>query len=62
MVDVYGTPYTEALHVVERYRLIRKPPKQRKIGWNRESASRGWLDSGPRLQGQRAPAPSYRRG
>ena len=22
MVDVYGTPYTEALHVVERYRLI----------------------------------------
>src|SRR5262249_61623547 len=21
MVDVYGTPYTEALHVVERYRL-----------------------------------------
>jgi hypothetical protein len=22
MVDIYGTPYTEALHVVERYRLI----------------------------------------
>ena len=22
MVDVYGTPYSEALHVVERYRLI----------------------------------------
>ena len=22
MVDVYGTPYTEALHVVERYRLL----------------------------------------
>src|SRR5260370_12435601 len=22
MVDFYGTPYTEALHVVERYRLI----------------------------------------
>jgi hypothetical protein len=22
MVDQYGTPYTEALHVVERYRLI----------------------------------------
>jgi hypothetical protein len=22
MVDVYGTPYTEAMHVVERYRLI----------------------------------------
>jgi hypothetical protein len=22
MVDMHGTPYTEALHVVERYRLI----------------------------------------
>jgi hypothetical protein len=22
MVDMFGTPYTEALHVVERYRLI----------------------------------------
>jgi hypothetical protein len=22
MVDIYGTPYTEALHVVERYRLV----------------------------------------
>jgi hypothetical protein len=22
MVDVYGTPYTDSLHVVERYRLI----------------------------------------
>ena len=22
MVDVYGTPYTQALHVVERYRLV----------------------------------------
>jgi hypothetical protein len=22
MVDMYGTPHTEALHVVERYRLL----------------------------------------
>jgi hypothetical protein len=22
MVDFYGTPYTQALHVVERYRLL----------------------------------------
>jgi len=22
MVDIYGTPYTESLHVVERYRLV----------------------------------------
>lgn len=22
MLDIYGTPYTDALHVVERYRLI----------------------------------------
>ena len=22
MIDLYGTPYTEALHVVERYRLL----------------------------------------
>jgi hypothetical protein len=30
MIDVYGTPYPEALHVVERYRLIEK--EVRKIG------------------------------
>jgi hypothetical protein len=24
MLDLYGTPYTKALHVVERYRLITK--------------------------------------
>ena len=22
MIDMFGTPYTEALHVVERYRLL----------------------------------------
>jgi len=22
MIDMYGTPYTQALHVVERYRLL----------------------------------------
>jgi hypothetical protein len=31
MVDMYGTPHTEALHVVERYRLI-----------DYESATEGW--------------------
>jgi hypothetical protein len=38
MVDIYGTPYTESLHVVERYRLVdyetameRKSGPERKI-------------------------------
>ena len=47
-VDWYGTPYTEALHVVERYRLI--DYEAAKEGWERD-AKENW-------RGQ--PAPNYR--
>src|SRR6202165_1344345 len=35
MVDMYGTPHTEALHVVERYRLL--DPEQAKEGFERDA-------------------------
>jgi hypothetical protein len=35
MVDWYGTPHTEALHVVERYRLL--DPKEAKEGFDRDA-------------------------
>jgi hypothetical protein len=47
-VDWYGTPHTEALHVVERYRLI--DYEAAKEGWARD-AKENW-----RAQ----PAPNYR--
>jgi hypothetical protein len=47
-VDWYGTPHTEALHVVERYRLI--DYEAAKDGWERD-AKENW-------RGQ--PAPNYR--
>jgi hypothetical protein len=47
-VDWYGTPHTEALHVVERYRFIDYDAA--KDGWERD-AKENW-------RGQ--PAPSYR--
>ena len=48
MVDWYGTPHTEALHVVERYRLIEY--EAAKDGWERD-AKENW-----RAQ----PQPNYR--
>jgi hypothetical protein len=29
MIDMFGTPYTEALHVVERYRLMITKPRKK---------------------------------
>jgi hypothetical protein len=29
MLDMYGTPYTRALHVVERYRLLDTRPREK---------------------------------
>jgi hypothetical protein len=53
MVDVYGTPYTEALHVVERYRLIdyvdAKEAQERGAKENWRIPATDW-----------APAPNYR--
>jgi hypothetical protein len=55
MVDVYGTPYTEALHVVERYRLVdyevAKEAQERgaKENFRLPGAAEGW-----------APDPQYK--
>ena len=50
MVDMYGTPYTQALHVVERYRLIdyeaAKEAQERngKENWRFDAATaEGWV-------------------
>ncbi len=61
MVDMYGTPHTEALHVVERYRLIEYDEAKEAIARNdkREfSCSSGRFR--PRLPGQGAAAPIHR--
>jgi hypothetical protein len=44
MVDMFGTPYTEALHVVERYRLI--DYEAAKEGWERDAKENIQLPSG----------------
>jgi hypothetical protein len=51
MIDRFGTPYTEALHVVERYRLIDYDAAMEA----QERASKEWL-----LIGNYAPDPDYR--
>jgi len=43
-VDWYGTPHTEALHVVERYRLIDE--EAAKDGWERD-AKENWRGAPP---------------
>ena len=48
MVDWYGTPHTEALHVIERYRLI--DYEAAKDGWERDTKE-NW---------RAAPVPNYR--
>jgi hypothetical protein len=57
MVDVYGTPYSEALHVVERYRLVdyevAKEAQERgaKENFRLPGAAEGWAPD-PRYQGK----------
>ena len=45
MVDMYGTPYTEALHVVERYRLL--DYEAAKEGLERDAKENFDLQRGP---------------
>jgi hypothetical protein len=53
MVDMFGTPHTDALHVVERYRLI--DPEIAKERWNANENSRtGSADDGAEVD------PSYK--
>src|SRR5207248_3971309 len=42
MVDSYGTPHTEALHVVERYRLL--DPQAAKDGFERDAKQHNVAD------------------
>jgi hypothetical protein len=57
MVDVYGTPYTEALHVVERYRLVdyevAKKAQERgaQENFRLQGAAEGWAPD-PRYKGK----------
>ena len=67
MVDVYGTPYTQALHVVERYRLVDFEAVKAGTGTHPEGEypdSRQQLRADRRCQlsGQGAAAPIHGRG
>jgi hypothetical protein len=50
MVDWYGTPHTEALHVVERYRLL--DPEAGKEGFDRDAKEHLPRGKGPNAQGK----------
>jgi len=50
MVDWYGTPHTEALHVVERYRLL--DPGAAKEGLDRDAKQHRPFGTGPNAQGK----------
>jgi hypothetical protein len=39
VIDLYGTPYTEKLHVVERYRLLDYEAAKRRVGTRRKRES-----------------------
>ena len=63
MVDMYGTPHTEALHVVERYRLIDYAAATEAIVRNDKENFYVRQDSfDPQLSGQGAAACIHRRG
>jgi hypothetical protein len=48
MVDWYGTPYTEALHLVERYRLLDHEATRKAVEWDaKENAHNANPDNGP---------------
>ena len=67
MVDIYGTPYTEALHVVERYRLVdydavKEAQERDAEGEYPHPPQRLRPHRRPRLSGQGAAAPIHGRG
>ena len=67
MVDWYGTPHTQALHVVERYRLM--DYEAAKEGLERDAKENYQVPRGsdggpavdPQLQGQAPATPIHRR-
>ena len=56
MVDMYGTPYSRALHVVERYRLIdyeeAKDAMERNAKENFDAAGVSAVDLDPNYRGK----------
>jgi hypothetical protein len=55
MIDWFGTPYTEALHLVERYRLLDYEATMKAVAWAaKEHAQSNNPGSGPR------PNPNYK--
>ena len=49
MIDDFGTPYTERLHLVERYRLLDYEPTMKAVEWAaKEHAQSDNPGSGPR--------------
>jgi hypothetical protein len=44
MIDLFGTPYTEKMHVVERYRLLDREAVQGDLG---RAAKENWRPAGP---------------
>jgi hypothetical protein len=44
MIDLFGTPYTEKMHVVERYRLLDREAVQ---GDLERAAKENWRPAGP---------------
>ena len=62
MLDLYGTPYTKALHVVERLSAGRLRSRQRRAGTRRKRKSNRRGTSRPELSRQAPPAPIHGRG
>jgi hypothetical protein len=62
MIDWYGTPYTQALHVIERYRLLDYAAA--KEGFERDAKQHNPVqrDQGPERPGQVPAAPIHDRG
>ena len=62
MIDLFGTPYTEKLHVVERYRLLDYDAAKDAM---ERGAKENWRPGGPcrpQLQGQVSAGPFHGRG
>ena len=62
MVDWYGTPHTEALHVVERYRMLELRRSERGLRTRRQGAQRPRRQAGRERAGQVPAAPLHCRG
>ena len=61
MIDLYGTPYTEKLHVVERYRLLDYEDAKEGLERDAKENQRAPGRHRPQVQGQ-APADSFHGG